>query len=91
MGVRGGRADLILERRDISGGFEIRACTDALYTALKTQLWHPPLGDADHHGLRVRSIVFGWFVILAGTVIAIGILALAVVIPALLHLLRWRQ
>jgi hypothetical protein len=36
-------------------------------------------------------IVFGWFVILAGTAIAIGILALAVVIPALLHLLRWRQ
>jgi hypothetical protein len=49
------------------------------------------LGDADHHGLRVRPIVFGRFVILAGTAIAIGILALAIVIPALLHLLRWRQ
>jgi hypothetical protein len=36
-------------------------------------------------------IVFGWFVILAGTAIAIGILALAVVVPALLHLLRLRQ
>jgi hypothetical protein len=35
-------------------------------------------------------IVFGWFVILAASAVAIGVLALAVVFAALVRPARWR-